>query len=286
MYVALTIPERLKDLRTEKGVNQDAVAAAVDVSSSAVSGYENIEDKDISHRAIIALAKYYGVTADYLLGLTEIKNRPNAELHELHLDDKTIDLLKSGCINNRLLCEMANHKAFTQFMADIVVYIDRLIEIPFQTLDAIMDAARKAVIREVHPDKDDVYLRTLELAQGQEDEYIRRVIHDDLDRIIRDLRREHKKDRTTADEKANAETDQVIQHLKDAATVLNNGEKDEATVRVLCQTLEIPYDEMTEDEFTGVIKWLNRSPLLMKAAVSLRGKTSQKRTRGSGKKKR
>ena len=286
MYVALTIPERLKDLRTEKGVNQDAVAAAVDVSSSAVSGYENIEDKDISHRAIIALAKYYGVTADYLLGLTEIKNRPNAELHELHLDDKTIDLLKSGRINNRLLCEMANHKAFTQFMADIVVYIDRLIEIPFQTLDAIMDAARKAVIREVHPDKDDAYLRTLELAQGQEDEYVRRVIHDDLDRIIRDLRREHKKDRTTADEKANAETDQVIQHLKDAATVLNNGEKDEATVRVLCQTLEIPYDEMTEDEFTGVIKWLNRSPLLMKAAVSLRGKTSQKRTRGSGKKKR
>ena len=286
MYVALTIPERLKDLRTEKGVNQDAVAAAVDVSSSAVSGYENIEDKDISHRAIIALAKYYGVTADYLLGLTEIKNRPNAELHELHLDDNTIDLLKSGRINNRLLCEMANHTAFTQFMADIVVYIDRLIEIPFQTLDAIMDAARKAVIREVHPDKDDVYLRTLELVQGQEDEYIRRVIHDDLDRIIRDLRREHKKDRTTADEKAKSETEQVIQHMKDAATVLANGEKDEATVRVLCQTLEIPYDDMTEDEFTGVIKWLNRSPLLMKAAVSLRGKASPKRTRGSGKKKR
>ena len=284
MYVALTIPERLKDLRIEKGVNQDAVAASVDVSSSAVSGYENIEDKDISHRAIIALAKYYGVTADYLLGLTEIKNRPNAELHELHLDDKTIDLLKSGRINNRLLCEMANHKAFMQFMADIVVYIDRLIEIPFQTLDAIMDAARKAVIRKVHRDKDDVYLRTLELAQGQEDEYVRRVIHDDLDRIIRDLRREHKKDRTTADEKAKSETEQVIQHLQDAATVLANGEKDAATVRVLCQTLEIPYDDMTEDEFTGVIKWLNRSPLLMKAAISLRGKTSPKRTRGSGKK--
>ena len=62
----MTIPERLKDLRNEKGVNQDAVAASVNISSSAISGYENNEDKDISHRAIIALAKYYGVTTDYL----------------------------------------------------------------------------------------------------------------------------------------------------------------------------------------------------------------------------
>ena len=272
MNIKLTIPERLKDLRSEKGVNQGAVAAAAEVSSSAVSGYENIEDKDISHRAIIALAKYYGVTADYLLGLTEIKNRPNAELHELHLDDKTIDLLKSGRINNRLLCEMANHKTFTRLMADIVIYIDRLIEMPFQTLDAIMDASRNTLIQEIHPDKDDVYLRTLELAQGQEEKYILQVIHDDLDEIIQELRERHKSDRTTADEENHPATEKVIQHLQDAVKVLADGKKDEATVRVLCQVLEIPYDDMTEDEFIGVIKWLNRSSFLMKTAVSLRGK--------------
>lgn len=285
MNIKLTIPERLKDLRSEKGVNQGAVAAAAEVSSSAVSGYENIEDKDISHRAIIALAKYYGVTADYLLGLTEIKNRPNAELHELHLDDKTIDLLKSGRINNRLLCEMANHKTFTRLMADIVIYIDRLIEMPFQTLDAIMDASRNTLIQEIHPDKDDVYLRTLELAQGQEEKYILQVIHDDLDEIIQELRERHKSDRTTADEENHPATEKVIQHLQDAVKVLADGKKDEATVRVLCQVLEIPYDDMTEDEFIGVIKWLNRSKILLTAAISLRGKASPLHSQGRRKRK-
>ena len=286
MNIKLTIPERLKDLRSEKGVNQGAVAAAAEVSSSAVSGYENIEDKDISHRAIIALAKYYGVTADYLLGLTEIKNRPNAELHELHLDDKTIDLLKSGRINNRLLCEMANHKTFTRLMADIVIYIDRLIEMPFQTLDAIMDASRNTLIQEIYPDKNNVYLRTLELARGQEEKYIQQVIHDDLDEIIQDLRERHRSDRTTADDKDPPETKKLIQCLQDAAKVLADGKKDETTVRVLCQTLEIPYNDMTKEEFCGVIKWLNRSNLLVKAAVSLRGKSIQKCTCGSRKQKR
>ena len=51
--------------------------------------------KDISHYALIKLAKFYGVTADYLLGLTETKNHPNADLAELRLSDEMIDLLKS-----------------------------------------------------------------------------------------------------------------------------------------------------------------------------------------------
>ena len=69
----LTLPERLKDLRTERSLDIAEVAKATGLSSSALSNYENDEGKDISHRAILALAKFYGVSADYLLDLTEIK---------------------------------------------------------------------------------------------------------------------------------------------------------------------------------------------------------------------
>ena len=91
MYVSLTIPERLKDLRTERGLDIAEVAKATGLSSSALSNYENDEGKDISHRAILALARFYGVSADYLLGLTETKNHPNADLADLHLNDNTIN---------------------------------------------------------------------------------------------------------------------------------------------------------------------------------------------------
>jgi len=50
------------------------------LSKSALGSYEAEAFKDISHYALIKLAKFYGVTADYLLGLSETKNYPNADL--------------------------------------------------------------------------------------------------------------------------------------------------------------------------------------------------------------
>ena len=47
----------------------------------------------------------------------------NTQLRELHLSNEMVALLKSGRINNRLLCELANHKDFIKFLADIEIYV-------------------------------------------------------------------------------------------------------------------------------------------------------------------
>ena len=73
--MALTIQERLKDLRVECGLTLEQLAEQTRLSKSALGSYETDDFKDISHYALIKLSKFYGVTADYLLGLTEIKNR-------------------------------------------------------------------------------------------------------------------------------------------------------------------------------------------------------------------
>ena len=83
--MALTIQERLKDLRVERGLTLEQLAEQTHLSKSALGSYEADEYKDISHYALIKLAKFYGVTADYLLGLTETKNHPNADLADLRL---------------------------------------------------------------------------------------------------------------------------------------------------------------------------------------------------------
>ena len=66
--MALTIQERLKDLRVERGLTLEQLAEKTHLSKSALGSYEGDNLKDISHYAIIKLAKFYGVTADYLLG--------------------------------------------------------------------------------------------------------------------------------------------------------------------------------------------------------------------------
>ena len=122
--MALTIQERLKDLRVERGLTLEQLAEQTQLSKSALGSYEADEYKDISHYALIKLAKFYGVTADYLLGLTETKNHPNADLADLRLSDDMIDLLKSGRIDTALLCELAAHPDFMKLLADIQIYVE------------------------------------------------------------------------------------------------------------------------------------------------------------------
>ena len=115
--MALTIQERLKDLRVERGLTLEQLAEQTHLSKSALGSYEAEDFKDISHYALIKLAKFYSVTADYLLGLSETKNHPNADLADLRVSDDMIELLKSGLVDNFLLCELAVHPDFPRLMA-------------------------------------------------------------------------------------------------------------------------------------------------------------------------
>ena len=62
--------ERLKELREEKGLSQEALAKIIGVHNAAVSFWEN-DVNDPKAEYIACLAKFFGVTAGYLLGLED-----------------------------------------------------------------------------------------------------------------------------------------------------------------------------------------------------------------------
>lgn len=65
------INERIKELRNDKEISQQALAKAIGVSQKAIDYWERgVNEPKASY--IILLADYFGVTADYLLGRTEI----------------------------------------------------------------------------------------------------------------------------------------------------------------------------------------------------------------------
>lgn len=61
---------RLKELRSEKGLSTLALGKAIGVSDSSICNWEN-NINDIKSEYLIKLAKYFGVSVDYLLGLEE-----------------------------------------------------------------------------------------------------------------------------------------------------------------------------------------------------------------------
>ena len=145
MYTKLSIPERLKDLRVvNKHLTLEQLAEQTDLSKSALGKYESDDYKDISPFAIATLAKFYGVSTDYLMGLSENKNHPNTELQALHLSDAMVELLSSGAINNRLLCELATHPNFLRLMVDMEIFIDRIADMLVNQMNLILD--RKSVV--------------------------------------------------------------------------------------------------------------------------------------------
>ncbi len=149
MYTKLSIPERLKDLRVvDKHLTLEQLAEQTGLSRSALGKYESDDYKDISPFAIATLAEFYGVSTDYLMGLSENKNHPNTELQSLHLSDDMVELLSSGRINNRLLCELATHPNFQRLMTDMEIFIDRIADMRVEQMNLILEATRQTVIRQ------------------------------------------------------------------------------------------------------------------------------------------
>ena len=274
MYAKLTVPERLKDLRVARGLTLEQLAEETGLSKSALGNYEVDDYKDISPFAIVTLAKFYGVSSDYLLGLTETKNHPNTALSELHLGDEMIDLLKSRALNNRLLGELVTHPGFQRFLTDVEICVDRIADMRISDMNAILEAVRQKVIAERHPSENDLYMRTLELSQVSEDGYFSHVIHQDLDQIVQDIRETHRKDSTTADESTAAAE---VQKQLDAAMHYEGG-KPEQQVKVLLAGLGIDYDALTMEEFTTLMNILRKSAH-MKSPISQRGRKPGKKKR-------
>ena len=121
MKGATSIKESLWEHRKDKGLNLEELSKLTGISKSALGSYEKEDYKEINHGNLITLADFYGVSVDYLLCRTENREQINTPLTELHLNDEMVALLKSGRINNRLLCELATHKDFIKFLADIEI---------------------------------------------------------------------------------------------------------------------------------------------------------------------
>ena len=278
MQPKLTIQERLKDLRVERGLTLEQLSAETSISKSALGKYEADDFKDISPFSMVALAKFYGVSTDYLLGLTEQKNHPNTELDALHLGDDAIEVLRTGKFNHRLLSELICHKDFQRFMLDAEIYVDRIADMRVNDMNAVLEAVR---LMKSGGNENNLHLRTLEVAQIREDEYFGSLIADNLKGILRDIREQHRPDTMTADEATLVAT--VQGQLQDAMNF--EGSVEEKKAKALLATLGIDYDAITLEQFVNLIEVLKLSKYL-KSPINQRGKARPQLPHGKGKKKR
>ncbi|MGN0549791.1 MAG: helix-turn-helix domain-containing protein [Acutalibacteraceae bacterium] len=66
--------KRLFDLRIDNDLRQEDVAKILKISSQAYGMYENGK-RSLPIEHLVTLSMYYNVTSDYILGLSDIKNK-------------------------------------------------------------------------------------------------------------------------------------------------------------------------------------------------------------------
>ena len=265
--MALTIQERLKDLRIERGFTLEHLAEETGISKSSLGNYESNDFKEISSQAIIKLAGAYKVTTDYLLGLTEKKSDFEVYVTDLHLTDEVIEILKNNQIDTALFCELASHKDFIKLLADIQIYVEGIAVMQIENLNIWVDTARDEIIKKYKPESYDKNLYLLKAAHIQEKEYFTQRIHRDIDFIIDDLKENHKGRSDSAPK--NSAVNEIKRDLEEALNF--KGSRTEQMLIVFCKQMKIKYDKLTEKEKKTLIDVALKSKLI-KSYIPQRGK--------------
>lgn len=90
------VENRIKILRKERNLTQDELAKIIGVVLTTIAGYERgvicpSQDK------LILLAQYFGVSADYIIGKTDIRNEPSTTSKDIYTNLQVIiDVLRSN----------------------------------------------------------------------------------------------------------------------------------------------------------------------------------------------
>ena len=269
----LSIQEKLKDLRIEKKLSLEELAQKTGLSRSALGSYESNDYKDISHTAVIRLAEFYGVSTDYLLGFTENRADGPSPVSELKLDDETVKILKSGTVNNRLLCEMIRHPDFWKFMSDTEIYIDSLAEMQIHNLNGFVALMRNKIRLGNEISDSEHYLRTLNACEINEDDYFSRLICEDITKITKDIKEDHRRDNETGDD--NNPLTEVIDIVKEYSTATDPMK---ATLSTLSKQLGMNFNKMDPAEMQFFTTLVEKYSTTYRSMLSRKGRGKKQRS--------
>lgn len=119
-----TIGQRLAELREQRGFTREELAERVGISTSTLSRLESGQIQKFSDEVLTALVREFNVSADFLLGLTNIPDRKNYDIEELGLTALAARNLYTGKVNSEVVSRMLEHPRFAVLTAMVAQYFD------------------------------------------------------------------------------------------------------------------------------------------------------------------
>ena len=205
------------------------------------------------------------MTVDYLLGLTDNRAHENTPLAELHLTDEAVALLKSGRVNNRLLCEIVAHDKFAELLADAEIYVDGMATMRFHDMNTALAAVRAMILEAIRsrrrPLSENLGSRT-----DTRGRFFCHVTHKTWDAILQDIRKAHENDSESAPDTTPA--DELIREVQKA--MQSPGDRVQQFTELFCKAFQLKYKRLSEEERTTLKKLFRKSPLIKHSGMNFR----------------
>ena len=106
---------RVRNLRLDREWSQKELADRIFVAHSQISRLESGETTNIGSSLLVALAKEFHVSTDYLLGLTPISVPKSYDISQLGLSEEVIRRLILKTIDPDILNRLLEHEQFPSF---------------------------------------------------------------------------------------------------------------------------------------------------------------------------
>ncbi len=141
-----SIGYRVKVLRENQFLSQKQLAEVIHVTPSQISRLERGETTNAGTELIIAIARHFRVSTDYLLGLTPVSTQKSYDISTLGLSEESVRRLITGRIDADVLNRLLEHDKFPQRCALIRNYFDGTVASGVMARNELIDLATEPLV--------------------------------------------------------------------------------------------------------------------------------------------
>ena len=207
-----SINDTLKDFRYQAGqekITLRELGEALDVPFTTLAGYE-ADGTNVPANIIVKYADYFDVSADFILGRTQIRKSTTASLDDLHLSEKALDKLRSQKDTPWIYSEIIENDKFDELTLDAAIYASGYLDQSIYAFNAYWKSGRDRILEEYPDKKDAKEVRIMENSLIDQGMYFAMRDESLWQEILKDLREKHRKDADSFD---------IEQQHKDTETI-------------------------------------------------------------------
>ena len=106
------LEERMEDLRNRRKITLKELSEKTGFDCSTLSRIENENVKTVGDDVLRKLARFFGVSADSLLGVTDVPDKKNYTIEALGLQPEAARYLYTGAADSRVIDLLLAHPGF------------------------------------------------------------------------------------------------------------------------------------------------------------------------------